>query len=121
MTVRLTVRFARAVTDPVVGLWVSNQSNILVYANNSFGHRAGNHEAGSTATFDITMQLHLVTGTYTLGCWAGWGGIEDLHTVRAPARLFYVEGLATRGVADLAATFQAPTGSREAASDPRAP
>ncbi len=106
MTVRVRVRFLEPVTDPIAGLWVSNQSNILVYANSCAGLETGRYEAGSQAQFDITVRLHLVTGTYTVGCWAGWGGIEQLRTVRAPARLFYVTSLTNRGVANLAATYE---------------
>jgi ABC-2 type transport system ATP-binding protein len=129
-SVRIHVRFRRELTDPMAGLWVTNQANQLVYASSSFGTTTGHFEAGAHAHFDVDMGLHLVSGTYTLGCWVGWHGAGDaapdrIQHVRAPARPFYVSGPTRRGVADLGARFSAhptepATDTRGAASDPRA-
>lgn len=128
MTVRMHVRFREAVTNPIWGVWVTNQGNILVYGGSSFGQEAGQFAAGDRAQFDIKMGMHLVAGTYTLGSWVGWG-TDQLEHVRAPARPFYVSNRSRRGVADLAASYEvsraeappvrAPRDTPAAASDPR--
>ncbi|HYZ91761.1 MAG TPA: ABC transporter ATP-binding protein [Actinomycetota bacterium] len=133
MSARVGVRFRRALTDPMAGLWVTNNANQLVYASSSFGTPTGHFDAGARAYFDVDIGLHVVTGTYTLGCWVGWRGADEsspdrIDHVRAPAKPFYVSGPTRRGVADLGARFSAhhtddvpTTSNREAASDPLAP
>ncbi|MGH2760581.1 MAG: ABC transporter ATP-binding protein [Actinomycetota bacterium] len=128
MTVRLHVRVKRAVTDPICGLWLTNQANVLVYRSASVGQSTGRFEPGTEAFFDVELGLHLVGGTYTIASWVGWddGGIQ---TVRAPAMVFYVSSIYKRGVANLGASYQvtrmdpnAPdvTDNPAIASDPRA-
>ncbi|MGH2759171.1 MAG: ABC transporter ATP-binding protein [Actinomycetota bacterium] len=128
MTIRLHFRVRKAVTHPIAGFWLSNQANILVYRGGSVGLESGDFEAGEQGQFDIRMGLHLANGTYTLGCWMGWGETNIEH-VRAPAQAFYVSSTHRRGVCDLGAEYEArrvdpaastPTDSPAAASDPRA-
>jgi len=129
MTVRLRFRARQTVRNPIVGFWLSNKANILVYRSGSTGYESGVFEAGSHGQFDIKLQLHLVGGTYTLGGWLGWGE-QKIEHVRAPAQAFYVSSIYRRGVANLGAEYSArqvdaddsvaPTDSPAAASDPRA-
>jgi lipopolysaccharide transport system ATP-binding protein len=128
MTVRLHFRARETVTNPIAGFWLSNQANILVYRSGSVGYESGVFEAESVGRFDITFDLPLAAGTFTLGSWIGWGE-GHIESVRAPAQAFYVASVHRRGVADLGAEYSvehvepdqsAPTDSPAAASDPRA-
>jgi ABC-2 type transport system ATP-binding protein len=130
MTVRMRVRFRRAVDDPIAGIWVTNVENVLVYGANSFGNASGHFDAGAEARFDVQVVLNLVGGTYAVGSWVGWGETRVEH-VRAPSRALYVSSQARRGIANLNATYcvtdirpsdaQTLGDSSAATSDPRTP
>lgn len=131
MTVRMRALFLQDVSDPCAGLRLTSQSNLLVYANQGLEQKAGLFEAGSEATFDVRLELHLAAGTFTVWSWIAWGERRANH-LRGPTVPFYVSGPARRGVANLGATHtitrgpsgsssRAATDNREAASDPRSP
>ncbi len=125
VTVRMHVRFTRDTSEPIAGLWVTNQANLLIYRSASDRSESGDFEAGSEVRVDVHFPLPLAAGTYTLGSWIGWGRGENFEHVRAEAIAFYVSSLHRRGVTDLGAIYTitslpAATDSPEVASDPRA-
>jgi lipopolysaccharide transport system ATP-binding protein len=104
MTVRIRVGFRAAVTNPVAGLFVTNQGNQLVYANNCVGMDTGRFEAGAEAVFDIGVALHLPSGTYTVGPWVT-SGEDGVEPATGSMQLVYVGGGPRRGLANLGAKY----------------
>ena len=85
MTVRVTVRFAQRVEDPVVGILIRTRIGLNVYGTNTeLEHlKLGPAEAGSTRTVSYRFRCQLCPGDYTItaashdpdGVWHDW--LED--------------------------------------------
>ena len=85
VTVRVAVRFARAVADPVVGMMIRTRIGLNVYGTNTEleGVKLGPCEAGEKREVRFTFPCDLCPGEYTLtaashdpdGVWHDW--LED--------------------------------------------
>ena len=105
VTVRVTVRFERAVADPVVGVMIRTRIGFEVYGTNTEleGLKLGPCQAGETLRVSFAFRCDLCPCEYTLtaashdpdGVWHDW--LEDAVAFSVVAARY------TAGVADLRA------------------
>jgi homopolymeric O-antigen transport system ATP-binding protein len=105
-TLRLDVRFDRAVDEGafVLVLWTSTGVPVYIDSNYMTGKRA--FSAGEQIRCDIGFRVALTTGTYSIHGAVRWGEGEESLT-NSPRLLFFVDGRRlVFGVADLDASFE---------------
>ncbi len=102
VVVRATVALLDDVEHPVVGVAVTSESGVSVYAESSYATRAEPAGAGTELVAEVRFVARLTTGSYTVAV-----GFRDGTTRLAfsPPQLFYVSGRElARGLVDLDAT-----------------
>jgi ABC-type polysaccharide/polyol phosphate transport system ATPase subunit len=106
VTFRVETEFLDDIDDPVLGISIANAKNVNVYSEGTITRPLGSFRAGERVTFEIPLDLRLVTGSYSARI--GFTDPTDMVTRLGRARPFefFVTGRRlVSGVADLEADF----------------
>jgi ABC-type polysaccharide/polyol phosphate transport system ATPase subunit len=111
VTLRIEVRFLRAVEEATFSVSLRAESGQLVYAESTYRTGRRRFNAGETATFEARLPLRVTTGTYVVRTSVAWGNDPSERQSALPLN-FYVSGRAgAKGFADLGATLDVEGGT----------
>ena len=106
VTFRTQIRFSEAATAPIYGLVITSGSGVHVYSESTYLHPRPPVSAGEVVTFEASLDLPLVTGSYEARGVVAWGEGPDENMNSRPVSFFVSGRDLVEGIADLRAQFR---------------